>query len=261
MGRESVLKSLPHFLLLVLISLVFLFLENFGWVKPIHAVAEWGTKPVKLVFYHSGQQLRGNFYFLTFWRTGEKKIRSLKDRNQELLVEAEKARVLEEENRALRAQLGITLPADWELELAQTLGKTRYMAIDKGEKEGIYLGQVAIVKKFLVGRVVKVNPHESQIELPSDPESKIPIMTVKTQARGLLTGQFGRGMNLEKVTQGESLETEDLVVTTGEDGYPKDLIVGKISWIEKKENEVFQKAGVEPALDFDGLEVVFLIKT
>lgn len=261
MGREGVLKSLPLFLFLVLTSLILIFLENFGWTKSLHNLVELGSKPVKLNLYRSQQGVSATFSFLTFWRSGEQKIKYLEERNRELLVEAQKVNALIEEDKILRAQLEVALPAEWKLEPAQTIGKTRYLTVDKGSGEGITLGQVAVIKNFLVGRVIKVGVHESQIELPTDPDSKIPVQTVKTRARGLLTGQFGKGLALEKVTQGEILEKEDLVTTTGEKEYPKGLIIGKISGVEKNESELFQKAQVEPSLNFEELEIVFLIKT
>jgi len=260
MGRESVLKSLPHFLLLTLVSLLLIFFENFGWTKPIHGVSEKATRPVKLIFYRAQTRLSSTFSFLSFWRYGQQKIKYLEERNREFQVGDQKTRALEEENRSLRSQLGVTLPSEWELEPAQVLGKTRHLTIDKGEKDGLKIGQVAIFQNILVGKVVKVGLYESEIELPTDPESKIPAQTAKTRAKGLLMGQFGDRMTLEKVTQGESLEEEDSVVATGEGGYPKGLIIGKISWVEKKESEVFQKAGVVPSLNFDKLEMVFLVK-
>lgn len=260
MGREAVSKSLPQFLLLVLISLLLIFFENLGFLKPAHVLAEKSTKPVKLTLFRSWQKTQSAFSFLTFWRSGSQKIQNLEERNRELLVEAQKAKVLEEENRTLRAQLKISLPSDWHFQEAQTLGKSRYLTLDKGEKDGVKVGQVAILKNFLVGKVIKVSPYESQVELPTDPEGKIPVRTASTGARGILSGQFGKGMVLEKVTQGEILEMGDLVETTGEGGYPKGLMVGKIAWVERKENEVFQKAGLEPMLNYDSLEWVFLIK-
>lgn len=260
MGRESVLKSLPQFLFLVLISLLLIFLENFNLLNPFHVLADKGIKPVKLFFYRNQQQVVNSLSFISFWRSGEQKIKNLEQRNRELLVEAQKAKALEEENRTIRIQIGAPLPLSWQLQPAQTLGKTRYLTIDQGEKEGVKTGQVAILKNILVGKVIKVESHESQIELPTDPESKIPVQADKTHARGLLSGQFGRGLSLEKVTQDESLRTDDLVQTTGESGYPKDLLVGKISWVEKNESEVFQKAGIEPLLNYEELEIVFLIR-
>ena len=260
MVHEAVLKSLPRFLFLVLTSLLLLFSENFGWVQPLRAGFEQGVKPIKLTFYRSRQQLYSTLSFLTFWRTGQQKIKYLEERNRELLVEAQKAAVLGEENKVLRDQLEVLLPSDWELILAQTIGRGRYLVIDKGEAEGVRLGQVAILEKILVGRVVKVSAHESQIELPTDPASIIPVQTIKTKARGLLTGQFGKGMALEKVTQGEILEKEDIVVSTGEKDYLKGLIIGKIGNIEKNESELFQKAEVESSLNFEELEFVFLVK-
>lgn len=252
---------MPLFLFLVLASLILLFGENFGWTNFLHGVFEQGAKPVKLVFYRSAQQVQTTFSFFTFWRSGEQKLKHLEERNRELMVEAQKVKALTEENKILRDQLEVALPAEWVFDPAQTIGRSRYLTIDKGAEEGVVLGQVAVVKKILVGKVIDVSTHESQIELPTDPESSIPVQTVKTGARGILSGQFGKGMAIDKVTQGEVLEKEDIVTSTGEGGYLKGLIIGKIGSVEKSESELFQKAQVEPVLNFAELEFVFLVKS
>src|SRR3989304_6423747 len=175
MGREAVLKSLPQFLFLVLISLLLIFFENLGWLKPAHAFAEKGTKPAKLTLFRSWQKTQNSFSFLSFWRSGSQKIQNLEERNRELLVEAQIAKALDEENRTLRAQLKISLPSDWQFQEAQTLGKNRYLFLDKGEKDGVKVGQIAVLKNFLVGKVIKVSSYESQDEMTADPEGKIPV--------------------------------------------------------------------------------------
>jgi cell shape-determining protein MreC len=55
-----------------------------------------------------------------------------------------------------------------------------------------------------------------------------------------------------------------LVLTNGDvglngSGFPPDLIVGKITSIEKKPSALFQKAEVESFLDFSKITAVFVI--
>lgn len=256
---NGILKSLPTFFSLLLISLLLIFLEKQGMVKPLREGVEIVTKPVKRGIYRPFQRIRGQWLFLSSRRSQSEKIKFLEEKEQELLAEKEKNRALLEENKALRAQLEAPLPPTWEFLPAQTLGQTPLLTLDKGEKNGVKVGQTAIFKNILVGKVVKITPYQSQVQLPTDPSAKIPVVCQKTRARGILRGEFGKSLVLGEVLQGETLEVGDLLVTTGEGDFPKGLLVGKITEVEKLETEVFQKAQISPLLDYEKLETVFLL--
>ncbi|MBI4100128.1 rod shape-determining protein MreC [Candidatus Microgenomates bacterium] len=259
MEKEVALKSLPSFFFFLLLSLLILFLNHLGLFKPLIGATEITEKPVKQILYQTAQGTRNTFGFLTFWRSGNQKLKALEEKNRELLVAAQKAEGLEKENRALRAQLEISDSSLRNLAPAKIIGLSRYLSLDKGDKNGVEVGQIVIFKNFLIGKVVEAGPFTSQVQLPLDPESKIPVQTEKTAARGFLVGEFGKKAILGKVTQGEKLTVEDLVLTSGEGDYPKDLIIGKIESVKKEENAVFQEATVKPLIDFDTLEEVFII--
>ena len=65
---------------------------------------------------------------------------------------------------------------------------------------------------------------------------------------------------LTGVLQKEKIDVGELVITSGEDEvFPPNLLIGKIKKIEKEERQPYQKAEVEPLIDYDKLETVFLI--
>ncbi|MCK5924205.1 MAG: rod shape-determining protein MreC, partial [Methylococcales bacterium] len=50
------------------------------------------------------------------------------------------------------------------------------------------------------------------------------------------------------------------VSTSGIGGkFPQDLVIGRIINVDRREAELFQRAVVQPAVDFNGLEIVFVI--
>lgn len=259
MEPKTGILSLPTFSLLLLLSLLLILLENLGWTKAFWAMAEAGIKPPKKSIYRFSQKTKDQFLFLTFWKDGQTKIKILEEQVQKLAVEAQKIRSLEEENKILRAQIGAPLPKGKKQILAETLGFDRYLTLDKGENDGVKNGQAVILEDILLGKVVKVLPWESQAEVIFDPDSKIAAKTVKTQARGILAGQFGKGVALEKVTQEENLEVGDYLATTGEGDYPQGLLLGTIEKVERTESEIFQKAQVRPLLDPARLTKVFIL--
>ena len=98
----------------------------------------------------------------------------------------------------------------------------------------------------------------SSILLPTDPDSKIPVKTAKTGAKGLLIGQFESGMLLDKVVQQDELLISDTVITSGEGGFADGIVIGSIANINKKETELFQTAEVKSLLGLSRLEYVFV---
>lgn len=260
MEKESTNRILPIFLFLVLISLILILAGNLGLLRPVRRTVEMVTVASKTTVYRIWQGAQENFSYLTSWKSGAQKIAGLEKQVRELQDLTVRIKVLEEENKALRKQLEATLPPSLKFLPAKTIGETRYLTIDKGEEDGVRSGMMVISENILVGKVVLVTPKTSQILLPIDPDSKIPSRTIKTNARGLVIGEFGTKVILDKVLQGEILAEDDLVVTTGEGGYVRDLLIGKVERVEKSEVQPFQKGRIAPLLDYGKLVNVFVIK-
>jgi len=67
---------------------------------------------------------------------------------------------------------------------------------------------------------------------------------------------------LAEVLQEIKLLKDQTVITSGEEEvFPADLIIGKINNIEKDETAVYQKAILEPLVDYKSLDNVFVILT
>jgi len=51
-----------------------------------------------------------------------------------------------------------------------------------------------------------------------------------------------------------------LVFTSGEgETFPQGLVIGRISLIEKSESEIYQRAKLDPILDYQKLDKVFVV--
>lgn len=253
-------KILPAFLFLVSISLILFLAENVGLIRPIRGVVERITIPLRTGLYRTWQGVSSSLSSLTILSSGPKKIAELENQARELASLKVKLFTLEEENKALRRQLEAPLSPTLKFLPAKTIGLTRFLTIDKGEEDGVKVGMTVLSENILVGKIASVTAKTAQVVLPTDPDSKIPVRTLKTNARGLIVGEFGTKAVLDKVLQSERLEQGDLVITTGEGEFLKDLLVAKISKVSKNEVEPFQTADVLPFLEYGRLENVFLIK-
>lgn len=259
MEKESIVQILPIFLFLVLVCLLLILAENFGLTKPVWAAFERLTVPLKTSIYRTGQKATKNFSVLTYFQDRALKDQELEERTRELQALTARLKVLEEENKALRRQLEAPLPPSLKFLPAKTIGLTRYLVIDKGEEEGLRRGMTVVLGNIMVGKILSVSPHSAQVLLPFDPDSKIPARTINSGARGLVIGEFGTKIIFDKVLQKETLEFDDLVVTTGEGEFVRDLLIGKVGEVEKVEVEPFQRAKIVPLLDYEKLIDVFVV--
>lgn len=259
MDRSDFSKGVSTFFLLIIISASLASLDNAGILLTLRSYATNFILPAQEGFLRVGQGA-GNFFSLfTFWRSGAAKIDNLEMRVRELTVEAEKVRNLEGENKALREQLGIPFSKEKKLLMAGVVGFPKELMIDKGINDGVKEGMAVIYKDIYVGRVSKAFFNSSLVLTTPDPLSKITAVTSKTRAKGIATGQFGSGVSLEKVVSEDSLVLDDTVLTSGEDGILKGLLIGKIAEIKKEEAGVFQKAKISILIDYSKLITVFVL--
>lgn len=185
-------------------------------------------------------------------------IRKLREENLELLAKITDQRNLQLENEALRAQLVAPQRAAQKFLPARVLSaNTNFLTIDKGRTDGVKIGQNAVYKNILTGKVISLSENRSRVELPIKSESKIPAKTSRN-ALGIVLGTGG-AMILENVTLSETLEVKDLVFTAGNQDFLPDLLIGEITKVSRDERALFQQAQIQSPLDFKKLEMVFLI--
>jgi rod shape-determining protein MreC len=113
----------------------------------------------------------------------------------------------------------------------------------------------------LVGQVFRTTAHSAQIILITDNISSIPARLGTSRATGLVRGGgLGGAMTLDWVQPEAQLQVGEVVLTSGLGGkFPQDIVIGRIVEVERREADLFQRAIVQPAVDFNSLEVIFVI--
>jgi len=225
------------------------------------AVAHSITAPGQYLVYSVKSNLNNWFSFLTFWKSGEARIKNLEFKVLELTVAKNKVDGLEKENAELRKQLAVSAktPVRQREQIpALVLGLSRYLEIGAGGNQGIIMGQTVIYGDNLIGRIVKVSNSIAYVQLPRDSESKIAVRA--GSARGLVKGEFNSVIKISQVAQNEEIRTDDLVVTSGEGGnYFPELVVGKVGKISTDNTGLFKEAEVTPLVDVGQLTMVFVL--
>jgi rod shape-determining protein MreC len=191
---------------------------------------------------------------------------------------------LQAENESLRRQLEEASEAEGDLRLMQDLFNyavqrpdlrrvaaavigndtglaVRSIIIDKGSDDGVQVGMPVEAARGLVGQVFRVTPHLAQVVLITDSASSVPVRMGSSRATGALRGGgLGGSMTVEWVDLQFQLTTGELVLTSGLGGkFPQDIVIGRILDVDRSEAELFQRATVQAAVDFESLEMVFVV--
>jgi rod shape-determining protein MreC len=137
----------------------------------------------------------------------------------------------------------------------------RTLTINRGSSDGIQKGMPVVTVEGVVGQILTSSPNFSKVLLATDPNSAVEVITQKTRVHGIVKG-LGRDavFGLNYVLKSAVVEKGDFVLTSGLGGvFPKGLMVGTVSEIEKSRRGMFQKVEIEPAVDFSQLEFLIII--
>lgn len=263
------------FLRLLLLSLILIIIGQTPLITPIRAAAAKISNPLQYGVYRFSQNLRGEIDFIS-------NLRHLRAENLKLIDEVSELRAIltdykevKRENEKLKEQLG-SLPAGRQvgedqagekLILAQIVGRSARggeatVTINKGSSSGVSEGAAVVFKNFLLGEAFAVEPERAKIRLLTDSRFSAAALDQDSpdRARGLVSGQYGTTVVLQKVLPTESLVVGDAIITSGEDEkFSPGLILGMIKKVLGQEAEVFKGAELDLMVDFDSLEEVFVV--
>jgi rod shape-determining protein MreC len=136
------------------------------------------------------------------------------------------------------------------------------IVVDRGKKDDVLEGMIALAPNGVVGQVIHTAEHYSKILLAIAPSSAIDAMIQKNRVRGILKGAGENGYVLQYVLKNADVEVGDYLVTAGIGGmFPAGIPLGRVSNILKKQRGMFQEIEVQPHIDFQKLEFVFIDPT
>lgn len=134
------------------------------------------------------------------------------------------------------------------------------VTVNRGSEDGVVRGMAAVQGNFLVGKVIGVGRQTSQILLLLDPTSGVDALVQSTRVRGIVAGNGKSGAIFQYISPQETVKTGDRIITSGMDGvFPKGLVIGVVSEVNKSAGSLFQKINVAPSVRFRRLETVLLV--
>lgn len=175
---------------------------------------------------------------------------------------------LENENRALRAELGLKARSDYSLLPAQVIVRSpsawfSSVVIDRGSRDGVRVNMAVVNSEGLVGKVERVTPFTSTVKLLIDPDFQASVLDAVTGEDGRVQGRGSEGAVAEfpfnrdaRVEPGHALVTSGLGAVL-----PRGLLVGTVETVGMRENNLVKFATVRPAVNFTRLDFVQVVLT
>ncbi|MFO7570862.1 MAG: rod shape-determining protein MreC [Smithellaceae bacterium] len=167
----------------------------------------------------------------------------------------------------LRHYLALYDQPDYLMIAARVIGReqaalSKTLQINKGSIHGLRVGMPVVAPPGLVGRLTDVSWHSSRVLLLTDESSNVDVMFQRTRVQGILRGAGPRGCAIKYVSKMQDVKEGDMVVSSGmSDVFPKGLLIGVVSSVDRRDVGLFIKIRVTPFVDFSKLEEVLVVNT
>ena len=173
---------------------------------------------------------------------------------------------LKKENDELRTLLGSPLRNDEYKKVAQVLlvdanPYSYQITLDKGTREGVFVGQPVVDEKGVVGQIFKTAYNTSRAILICDSQHAIPVQVLRN---GITMVAVGNGCNndllLDFLPNNVDIQVGDVLVTSGLGGrFPKGYPVATVSSVKVDMHDSTPVISATPTADLKRLRYLLLL--
>jgi len=148
---------------------------------------------------------------------------------------------------------------------ARVIGKeqaalSKTLWINKGAAHGLKSGMPVLVPPGLIGKLTDVSWHNSKVLLLIDESSNVDVLIQRTRVQGIVRGAGSRGCVVRYISKIQDVKEGDVVVTSGLSNlFPKGLLIGKVTHVDRMDVGLFLQIRVTPFADFAALEEVMVL--
>ncbi|NNC23897.1 rod shape-determining protein MreC [Salinisphaera sp. USBA-960] len=177
----------------------------------------------------------------------------LRQKNLQLRARLQKLASLKTRNERLRSLLGSAGSIDRHVQIAQVLSTNpdpyrHRIKLDKGQNDGVFVGQALIDAHGIVGQVVRVESASSHAVLITDPNHGIPVEINRNGLETIARGT-GRAATLESpfLPANTDVREGDLLVSSGLAGrYPAGYPVARVDSVSHDTGQEFLQVTAKP---------------
>ena len=172
---------------------------------------------------------------------------------------------MELENIRLKGLLDFGEDLPYKKVLAQVVARDassdfRVLRINKGLSDGLKLQATVVTGSGLVGFVYRLTDHFADVLTILDPNNRVDSLVKRIRAHGIIEGDSDQRCLMKYVNRTEPIILNDEVLTSGLGNlYPKGILIGKVSKIERQSYGMTQEIEISPVVNFGKLEEVIVL--
>jgi rod shape-determining protein MreC len=210
------------------------------------------------------------------WDTAYQQVSSRADllaENERLRAEAlltqrklQKLATLTEQNVRLRELLNSSSLVDERVLVAELVGVdpnpyTQRVLINKGERDGVFLGQPVLDATGLMGQVVEVMPFNARVLLITDSSHSLPVQVNRNGLRAIASGAGNNEwLELRFVGDTADIRVDDILVSSGlGQRFPAGYPVGRVISVEQDPAQPFADVKVAPTAQLNRSRYMLLV--
>jgi rod shape-determining protein MreC len=252
---------------LVILVVLSLALHETGQLKPVEDLLMIVIGPVQRLVSDLVGSSTDLFQTFRDARALRAENRRLQEANDVLTAENIYWKEIAAENATLREMFQFKRNnPNYQMLAAEVIGRDsnslfRSLIISLGELDGIWPAMPVVAGGArLVGQVTQVFPRSSKVRLLTDAASAVNARIERNRATGSVRGRPDGSLVLEFVKLDNEIEIGDIILTSGLGGnFPRALIIGQVSEVERRDIDLFQSAYLRPAVNMEQLEIVLVI--
>ena len=251
--------SLRKTVIVLIASLILMWFDskNSDWFKPVRSTSHAAMQPI--------YELSLLPSYAKHWAGGSLQSKeALRRENMQLksqLIHAH-AKLQQQDyilaqNARLQGILSTTKPEQFDLNLAQVIGTDtnllrQIVVLNKGEQDGVQVGQTVIDEDGVLGQIINVYPNTSRLLLITDEQQSVAVTVKRTGQRAIVTGQgIPSSLSLNYVFKTSDVRVGDELVSSGLGGrIPAGYRVGRIAHVKDEQTDNFRTIEVTPAANF-----------
>lgn len=210
------------------------------------------------------------------WNTGYQLVASRVDllaENERLRAEAllikrklQKLAALTEQNVRLRELLNSSSLVDERVLVAELVGVdpnpfTQRILVNKGERDGVFLGQPVLDATGLMGQVVEVMPYNARVLLITDTTHSLPVQVNRNGLRAIASGAGNNEwLELRFIGDTADIRVGDILVSSGlGQRFPAGYPVGQVISVTLDPAQPFADVRVAPTAQLNRSRYMLLV--
>ncbi len=256
-------------LILALLFLGFA-LDRLGYMTAVRTFVQTTLAPLESTITQVSQNVANRTEQSQSLQALQARNAELEALNNKLMVDNVRLREVERENELLRQLLNYTRSnPQFSYQTTTVIGRSigvdptnllYFVYVDVGARDGIAKNMPVITDRGLVGRVTAVGPNSAQVLMLIDPASAVNALIQNSRVTGLVRGNIEGTLTMERIPQNEKVNPGDIVLTSGLGGnFPDKLVIGQVTEVLKRDQDMFQTARIRPTVDFGKLETMLIV--